>query len=195
MDLVLASNNKHKLAEVKNILKEYNILSLFDIGFNKDIEETGLTIEQNALIKVRQVRKHTNKIIIADDTGIFVHALNNEPGVYSARYAGSNATFDDNNKKLINALKNVKDRTATFKCAIALSLPDGDEKIVFGEVRGKIAENYAGYGGFGYDCVFIPDGMNKTYAQLTEAEKNKLSHRAKALLEMKKFLETIKKAE
>jgi XTP/dITP diphosphohydrolase len=103
MDIVLASNNKHKLIEVEDILYEYNILSLDQVGFNEEIEETGATISENALIKVRQIRKYTDKIIIADDTGLFVRAINDEPGVYSARYAGVRATFEDNNKKLLKA--------------------------------------------------------------------------------------------
>lgn len=194
MDIVLASNNKHKLKEVRNILKEYNVLSLHKIGFNAEIEETGSTICENALIKTREIRKYTDKMIIADDTGLFVHALNDEPGVYSARYAGESATFEDNNNKLLKALENKRDRSAVFKCAIALSMSDGEEKIFLGQVSGQIANKYYGAGGFGYDPIFIPDGMDKTYAVLSSEEKDRLSHRAKALIELKKYLEFILKA-
>lgn len=194
MDIVLASNNKHKLKEVRDILSEYNVLSLQQIGFNSEIEETGATICENALIKAREIRKHTNKIIIADDTGLFVHALNDAPGVYSARYAGENATYKDNNKKLLKALENADDRSAVFKCAIALSMPCGEEIIFLGQVCGSIAKEYAGDGGFGYDPIFVPQGMDKTYSQLPCEEKDKLSHRAKALSELRKYLESIKQA-
>jgi len=194
MDIVLASNNKHKLKEVRDILYGYNILSLHQIGFNAEIEETGATIFENALIKAREIRKHTDKMIIADDTGLFVHALNDEPGVYSARYAGESATFEDNNNKLLKALENKEDRSAVFKCAIALNTPSGEEKIFSGQVNGQIAKEYCGTGGFGYDPIFIPDDMDKTYANLSSEEKDKLSHRAKALSEMKKYLESIKQA-
>ncbi len=194
MDIVLASNNKHKLKEVRDILSEYNVLSLHQIGFNSEIEETGNTICENALIKAREIRKHTDKMIIADDTGLFVNALNDEPGVYSARYAGESATFEDNNNKLLKALKNKDDRSAVFKCAIALNMPSDEEKIFLGQVNGQIAKKYCGAGGFGYDPIFIPDGMDKSYAELSSEEKDKLSHRAKALGEMKKYLESIKQA-
>lgn len=191
MDIVLASNNKHKLKEVRDILYGYNILSLDQIGFNEQIEETGATICENALIKVREIRKHTDKMTIADDTGLFVNALNDAPGVYSARYAGEKATFEDNNKKLLKALENKVDRSAVFKCAIALSMPNGEEKIFLGQVNGQIAKEYLGTGGFGYDPIFIPDGMDKTYAELSSEEKDRLSHRAQALIELKNYLEFI----
>lgn len=194
MDIVLASNNKHKLKEVRDILSEYNVLSLHQIGFNSEIEETGATICENALIKAREIRKHTDKMIIADDTGLFVHALNDEPGVYSARYAGESATFEDNNNKMLKALENNDDRSAVFKCAIALSMSSGEEKIFLGQVNGQIAQEYCGAGGFGYDPIFIPDGMDKSYAELSSEEKDRLSHRAKAIGELKKYLESIKQA-
>ena len=167
-------------------------MTLHQIVFNCEIEETGTTISENAIIKVREIRKHTDKIIIADDTGLFVQALNGEPGVFSARYAGQNATFEENNKKLLKALGNKENRSAVFECVIALSMPDGEEKIFIGQVAGKITEEYAGAGGFGYDPIFIPAGMDKTYAELRDEEKDKLSHRAKALAELKKYLIPLK---
>jgi XTP/dITP diphosphohydrolase len=194
MDIVLASNNKHKLAEARDILKDYNIISLKQIGFDFEIDESGSTIEENALIKARAVRKYTDKMIIADDTGLFVQALNNAPGVYSARYAGEDATFDDNNSKLLKALKGVSNRTAEFRCAIALSVPGEEEKIFIGQVMGSIADSYAGKSGFGYDPVFIPQGSDKTYAELSGEEKDRISHRAEALIELDRYLKTLAQA-
>jgi XTP/dITP diphosphohydrolase len=192
MDIVFASNNKHKLSEVRNILDKYNILSLEQIGFNAEIEENGKTIEENAFIKVRTIRAYTDKIIIADDTGLFVKALNGEPGVYSARYAGENATFADNNKKLLKALEGKKNRQAVFKCAVALNMPNGEEKIFIGEVQGSIAAKASGDSGFGYDPIFIFDKLNTTYAQMSIEQKDLLSHRAKALFKLAQFIESLK---
>ncbi len=188
MDIVLASNNKHKLREVREILKGCNIFSLEDIGFYSEIEENGKTIEENALIKVRAVRPYTDKVIIADDTGLFVEVLKGAPGVYSARYAGDDATFADNNKKLLTALEKQSNRKATFRSAIAMQMPDGEEKIFLGEIKGSIAFACAGEHGFGYDPIFYVDESKKTYAQMSEEEKNQYSHRALALLQLKKYL-------
>ena len=192
MDIVFASNNKHKLIEVKNILCQHNILSLEQIGFNAKIEETGSTIEENALIKARAIRAHTDKIIIADDTGLFVDALNGAPGVYSARYAGLRATFEDNNKKLLEALEGQKNRQAVFKCAVALNMADGYEGIFMGATKGSIATKISGDQGFGYDPVFNVDKLHKTYAQMSLEDKASLSHRAKALFKLAQFLDSLK---
>lgn len=193
MDIVLASNNLHKLNEVRKILSDRNIFSLADIGFFSEIEEDGNTIEENALLKVRALRPCTNKMVIADDTGLFVEALGGEPGVYSARYAGEYATFADNNAKLLEALKNKENRNASFRCAIALKLPGGDEKIFVGEVEGIIVQKPIGESGFGYDPIFFVTELQKTYAQMSEDEKNQYSHRALALRKLKQYLSDYEK--
>lgn len=193
MDIVFASNNGHKLNEVKNILNKHTIFSLQQIGFHAEIEETGSTIEENAFIKAKAIRSYTDKVIISDDTGLFVDALNGEPGVYSARYAGAEATFEDNNRKLLKALEGQTNRQAVFKCAVALNMPNGEEKIFLGEVYGSIANKVSGEGGFGYDPIFVVQDTNKTYAQMSLEQKDLISHRAKALLKLAQFLDSLKR--
>lgn len=193
MDIVFASNNQHKLREAREILSDYRILSLAEIGFCSEIEENKSSIEENAMEKVRAVRPYTDKIIIADDTGLFVEALKGAPGVYSARYAGEQATFADNNKKLLKALEKEQNRNAVFKCAVALQMPDGSEKVFVGETKGSIAAECVGEHGFGYDPVFFVEALGKTYAQMTEEEKNHCSHRAQALFALRDFFDELVK--
>jgi len=194
MEIIAATNNKNKLQEIRDILSDigYKVLSLQDVGIEVDIEETGKTFRENALIKAREIHKLTGKASLADDSGLEVFALNGEPGVYSARYAGVEGVGKDkaNNKKLLENMKNVPEdkRQARFVSAIAFIFPDGREIVTEGYVNGMIGYEEKGENGFGYDPLFIVEGLDKTMAELEPSEKNKISHRANALKELKKIL-------
>ena len=187
--IILASNNPNKLIEFRAIFANHNIISLSDIGFNKDIPETGSTLEDNALIKVREIFKLTNAICISDDTGLEVEALNGAPGVFSARYAGgepSNAT--ENIKKLLNELKkkNTINRSAKFRTVIAYK--DSNQELLFeGIVDGSISLLAKGKSGFGYDPIFIPNDYKLTFAEMSIDIKNNISHRANAIKKLKEY--------
>lgn len=192
--VVLSSGNQHKINEIKDILKDLNfeVVSKNDIGFRDfDVEEDKITLEGNAFKKAEELHKLVKGIVLADDTGLFVNALNGEPGVYSARYAGEPAS-DKSNRELL--LKNLKDvpaekRTAYFKTVIAIVFEDGRKVMAEGRVDGKIGYEEKGQNGFGYDSLFIVENTNKTFAEMSEEEKNKISHRARALMNLKKKLE------
>ncbi len=190
--LVIASKNKDKAAEIARVLKglPFQVRSLNYFPPCKDVEETGKTFIANAKLKARFYSKHTKSLVLADDSGLMVNALNGRPGVYSARFAGVGCSYADNNKKLLKLLKGKPDskRNAKFVCVIALYDNGKFIKSVRGECRGKIAHEVRGKNGFGYDPIFIPDGFTKTYAELDPAEKNKISHRGRALDKSKKFL-------
>ncbi|MCI8590633.1 MAG: RdgB/HAM1 family non-canonical purine NTP pyrophosphatase [Clostridiales bacterium] len=187
MNIVLASNNKHKIKEFTAILKDVfpeqaiQLLCPADIGVTGEIEENGTTFAENAMIKAKACAKK-NYISIADDSGLAVDALGGRPGIYSARYAGSHGDDAANNAKLLAELKDVPSdqRTAHYVCAIACVLPDGKSFTVEGRASGHIADGLYGEGGFGYDPLFIADGSPLTWAQIPEEEKNRISHRAKA---------------
>lgn len=191
-ELVLATRNEGKVREFREIMKElpFKILSLRDFPDFPEINEDGTTFEENALKKARALSSFTNDIAIADDSGLTVDALNGSPGVFSARYAGVGASDTENNLKLLNALKEIPllDRGASFKCAVAVVAPDGFEEVVTGECRGKIGFEMRGEQGFGYDPLFIPDGFDKTFAELGIETKNKISHRYKAIAAIKPVL-------
>ncbi|MEG6566903.1 XTP/dITP diphosphatase [Thermoanaerobacterium saccharolyticum] len=190
MKIVVASHNKHKVDEIRDFFEgDYEVLSADDIGSYDEVEETGKTIEENALLKARAIANLTDELVIADDTGLFVDYLDGEPGVYTARFAGVNATYEDNNNKLLNLLKGVpmEKRKATFKTVIAL-IYKGRESIIEGKVDGRIIDVPRGQHGFGYDPVFYVDEIGKTLAELTLEEKNKVSHRANALKKLKKYI-------
>ena len=192
-EIVISTGNAHKLEEIGAILKdlEYNIHSLKDVNLaDLEIEENGKTFEHNALIKARTVAKLTNMITIADDSGLEVDAIGKKPGIYSSRYAGENATDEENREKLLKALKNTaaSHRTGRFVCCIAVVFPDGKEFVIRGSCEGTIAFEEKGKNGFGYDSLFIVDGYNKTFAELPATVKNAISHRAKALELMKEEL-------
>lgn len=194
--IILSSGNIHKIKEIKEILKDmdFEIVSKDDMGFkNFDVLEDGKTLEENALKKAYGLHKLIKGIIIADDTGLFVDALDGEPGVYSARYSGENATSAENNKLLLKKLSNVpaEKRTAYFKTVMAVVLENGEKIVAEGICRGKIAQELKGKNGFGYDSLFIVDGLNKTMGEMTDQEKNSISHRANALLNLKKKLEEL----
>lgn len=189
MKIVFATGNKGKLREAQEILgPDFEIVTPRELGITEDIPETGETIEENSLQKVNYIRERTGLDCFADDTGLEVEVLDGAPGVYSARYAGPGCTFDDNNNKLLHALEGQKNRRACFRCVVTLLL--GDRKLCFeGRMDGRIAENKAGCGGFGYDPVFIPDAYpDKTVAELGEDVKNSISHRGQAVRAMAKWL-------
>lgn len=196
LEFVIASSNKHKIEEIQAILDRHNIklLSLADVGLEGlEIEETGTTFEENAMIKAKAVMDLTGKVAIADDSGLEVDALDGAPGVYSARYSGEGATDYTNNKLLKQNLMSVpfEDRTGRFVSVIALAFPDGREGSYKGICEGVIGFNELGDNGFGYDPLFIPDRYDKTFAQMTGEEKNKISHRSRALKTMSKKLDDL----
>ena len=189
MEMIAATNNSHKLEEIREILKHKGIevKSMADVGLDIEIEENGDTFIDNALIKAREVFRLTGKAAIADDSGLEVDALNGEPGVKSARYSGEAGAAKDvkNNEKLKKALKDIPDdkRGARFCSAIAAVFPNGKEITAEGYVYGKIGYAEKGEHGFGYDPLFIVDGYGRTMAEIDSAEKNNISHRANALKE------------
>jgi XTP/dITP diphosphohydrolase len=188
MQLIFATNNANKLKEVNSLLSSsITLKSLTDIGFNEDIPETENTLEGNALLKARYIAQKFNCNCFADDTGLEIVALNGEPGVYSARYAGEHKNSEDNIQKVLEKLKGKDNRQAQFRTVIALILDD-KEYLFEGIVKGKITEEKRGTDGFGYDPIFIPDGFDKTFAEMTLSEKNQVSHRAIALNKMAEFL-------
>ncbi|WP_347372776.1 non-canonical purine NTP diphosphatase [Aequorivita sp. Q41] len=188
MKLVFATHNKNKFTEVKAMLPHHiELLSLDDIGCNEDIEETGETIEDNAILKANYVRDTYNLNCFADDTGLEVQSLNNEPGVYSARYAGVSHDSNANIKKLLSNLENKENRSARFKTAIALSL-DHEEVMFLGICEGEIIKELRGDSGFGYDPIFQPKGFDKTFAEMTLQQKSEIGHRGKAMRKLIDYL-------
>ena len=186
--IVFATNNAHKLEEVKHALNDiYEIISLDEIGFTEEIPEPYDTLKENASIKSRTISKRFNINCFADDTGLEVEALNGAPGVYSARYAGENCSFQDNVNKLLDELKGIKNRKAHFRTVISLII-DGKEYFFEGKVNGHIAEKSSGKEGFGYDPLFIPESYNVSFAEMDLEEKNKISHRGRAVKKLVEFL-------
>mgnify|MGYP000433087350 CR=1 FL=1 len=186
MALVFATNNQNKLKEVKSKLKA-EILGLADIHCNEDIDETGKTFEENAFIKAKYVLDKYGYDCFADDSGLEVEALNGAPGVYSARYAGEHGNAEANMNKLLENLKGIDNRKARFVTVICLI--NKENTLYFrGEINGTIINEKRGDDGFGYDPIFVPDGFNRTFAEMTLEEKNKMSHRALALEKMTQHL-------
>lgn len=188
--IVLASNNKHKIREFKEMFCDYDVLTLDDIGFFDDIEETGTTLLENSLIKARAVTEFLNKngksaIVIADDSGLFVDALDGAPGVYSARYSG-NHNDKGNRDKLLQELRGEENRTAYYACTIVKMKPDGSFAHSEGKTFGRITDKEYGTSDFGYDRIFFSDDLQKTFGEATDEEKNKVSHRARALEDLKR---------
>lgn len=192
MKLIIASNNKHKITEIKEILANDfdEILSMEEAGIFDDIEETGETFKENALIKARYVADKMGCAVLADDSGLEVKALNGAPGVYSARYSGKHGDDEANNDKLLEVMQDIKDRQARFTCAIALVRPNNNELVAEGYCPGKIIYERRGYSGFGYDPLFYMDYLEKTMAELDAVTKNKISHRYNALMEIKILLDS-----
>lgn len=188
MKLVFASNNKHKIQEIKQLLPEtFEIVSLEDIGCFEDIPETADTIEGNAILKADYVTQNYGLPCFADDSGLEVEALNGQPGVFSARYAGEQKNDEDNIQKLLTELQNHSNRKAQFKTVIALNL-NGKQHLFTGIIKGQIISEKRGINGFGYDPVFVAENSDKTFAELSSEEKNKVSHRAKAVKELIGFI-------
>ncbi|MDR3706201.1 MAG: non-canonical purine NTP diphosphatase [Paludibacteraceae bacterium] len=189
-EIVFATNNEHKLHEVAELLGDrYTVIGLKDIGCTEEIPETAETLEGNALLKAKYVFDKFGKNCFSDDTGLEVEALNNAPGVYSARYAGEEKSAEANMNKLLLELQNKLNRKARFRTVVALII-DGQEHFFEGEVKGSIIEEKRGAKGFGYDPIFIPEGYTKTFAELPLTEKNTISHRARAVKKLVTFLET-----
>lgn len=192
MEIVFATNNKHKVREISDLLdKNFTILSLADLNITEEIPEEAETLEENALFKARYVHEKTGLNVFADDTGLEVSALGGAPGVYSARYAGEGRSFDDNIEKLLREMQNTTDRSARFRTVIALIL-NGTEYLFEGTVDGEIIMERRGNGGFGYDPVFLAAGYDRTFAEIPLGEKNRISHRAKAVRHLLEFLDEIK---
>lgn len=189
MKIAIATNNPNKLREIRAILGGFfdEALSLSDLGIDIDIEETGTTLTENALIKARTIRDLTGLPALADDSGLMVDALGGAPGVYSARYAGEEHDDKKNNALLIKNLEG-KPRDAKFCSVIALCYPDGRELTAEGSVRGVILEEERGTGGFGYDPLFFSPELGKTFAEATPEQKNSVSHRSRALRAMLELL-------
>lgn len=190
--IVVATGNGHKVEEICATLPAYQFCSMADKGINIEIVEDGKTFAENALIKARAVAQHCDEMVLADDSGLAVDALDGAPGIYSARYAGIGATDTLNNEKLLTALAKVppERRQAQFVCSLAL-VEGRTGRVLFGTVgkcEGILRMELAGQGGFGYDPLFIPDGQTQSFAQLGEAVKNSISHRAKALALLNEFL-------
>ena len=186
--IILASNNIKKIKEIKEILKgcPYEVYSLKDMDINIEVEEDGLTFEENAKKKAMEI----NFIVLSDDSGLEVDCLNGAPGVYSARYAGEHGNDYNNNIKLLEEMKSFKgnERSARFVCVIAVVFEDGNVKTVRGEVEGTIIQEIKTEGGFGYDPLFFYKGFNKTFGEATPEEKNTISHRGNALKKLKEIL-------
>lgn len=188
--IVLASNNKHKIKEFKEILSNIEILTLNDINYVDEIEENGNSFLENALIKASTVSKYLKDKgldydVIADDSGLCCLGINLEPGIYSARYSGKDSKA--NRDKLIKNLKG-KDKTAYFNCTIVLYHIDGNYEYSEGKTYGSIIDKEKGDTSFGYDCIFLSDDLNKTFGEAEDSEKNSVSHRYRALKEIKKYL-------
>ncbi|MDR2684196.1 MAG: non-canonical purine NTP diphosphatase [Prevotellaceae bacterium] len=190
--MIFATNNKHKLDEVSAMLYGVvEVLGLNELGFYEEIPETADTLQGNALQKAQFIHQRFNVDCFADDTGLEVDCLNGAPGVFSARYAGEPSNSEKNIDKLLCKMKHFTDRTAQFRCVIAL-IQGTDIHCFEGIIRGKIAMERYGNGGFGYDSVFIPEGYSKTFAELPAGEKNRVSHRGQAVEKLVKFLKNNK---
>lgn len=199
--IIFATGNQNKMVEIRMILADLGcrILSQKEAGIQADVVENGKTFEENALIKAteiakiaRQMPEYKNAVVLADDSGLEIDALNKEPGIYSARYMGEDTSYDIKNQALLDRLEGVPDekRTARFVCAIAAALPDGSTEVVRGTMEGRIGYEIAGEHGFGYDPIFYLPEYGCTSAQLEPEKKNELSHRGEGLRKMRKVLES-----
>jgi XTP/dITP diphosphohydrolase len=184
MKLIIASNNKHKIYEIKTILGGFfeEIISMREAGIEHETVEDGTTFMENAVKKAREMAEISGCASLADDSGITAHALGDAPGVYSARFAGVHGDDEANNALLLERLEDKEDKSAHYTCAIALAYPDGKLVTAEGYMHGTITKDRRGDRGFGYDPIFVPDGEARTVAQMTDEEKNAISHRGKALL-------------
>lgn len=183
MKIIAATSNQGKIAEIKKIFSvpSLEVISMKEAGIDIEIEENGTSFEENALIKARTIASLCDCFVLSDDSGLCTEALNGAPGIYSARYAGENASDEERMEKLLWELSDKNDRRAKFVSAVAFITPDGTEITAHGEVLGKIADKPSGNGGFGYDPIFISDELGKTFGEASSEEKNSISHRARAL--------------
>ena len=186
MKLLIATRNKDKLIEIKEILKDLDlkIISAYDIPGMPDVIEDRETIEGNAIKKAEECAAFSGLYALADDTGLFVEALDGEPGVYSSRYAGESCSYEDNRAKLLQEINGEINRRAAFRTVVAFASPQGLIAIAEGEVEGEITENDIGTGGFGYDAIFRAKESGKTFGEMSQAEKEKISHRGRAFRKM-----------
>ena len=193
MKIIFATGNKNKMTEIRQILRDLGmeILSMKEAGVDIDIVEDGKTFEENAQIKAKAICDLTGEIVLADDSGLEIDYLNKEPGIYSARYAGTNTSYDIKNSLLLSRMKGVPDkqRTARFVCAVAAVFPNGDKEVVRGTMEGCIGYEIAGANGFGYDPIFFLPEYGCTSAELAPEKKNELSHRGEALRMMRQIME------
>lgn len=191
--IVVATKNKGKVKEIKSILGDlpFEVLTMSEAGIDIEIEETGETFEENALIKARAMKKYTSSIVMADDSGLEVDYLNGAPGIYSARFSGNDANDEKNNKKLLELMNGVEEekRVARFVCAISVIFEDDSHLSIRGECEGKVLTEPKGENGFGYDPLFFLTEYNASMAEVNQEVKNEISHRAKALKEFKKIIE------
>ena len=192
-EIIFATGNKDKMREIREIMADcdVHIVSMKEAGIRVDMVEDGTTFEENAKIKARAVAAHTDAIVLADDSGLEIDYLNKEPGIYSARYAGTNTSYDIKNSLLLSRMKGVPDkqRTARFVCAVAAVFPNGDKEVVRGTMEGCIGYEIAGANGFGYDPIFFLPEYGCTSAELAPEKKNELSHRGEALRMMRQIME------
>ena len=191
MKIVFATNNAHKLSEVSALLgNDFELVTLREVGITEDIPETGATLDENASIKARYVYERTGLNCFADDTGLEVEALDGAPGVHSARYATDGHDFTANNRKLLRELEGKVNRKARFRTVISL-IVDGIERQVEGIVKGEITTSESGAEGFGYDPLFMPEGYDRTFAEMSAEEKNTISHRGRAVAKLVEMLHDI----
>ncbi|MGM7689595.1 non-canonical purine NTP pyrophosphatase [Staphylococcus felis] len=188
-DIVIASSNKGKINDFKVIFADYNVIGINELLEDFDVEETGVTFEENARLKSEAAAKVLNKTVIADDSGLEITALNGAPGVYSARYAGIHKSDEDNIDKVLHELNDKTDRGACFVCVISMTTAQGETHTFRGTVEGEITLSRIGENGFGYDPIFYVPEMKKTMAQLTPEEKSEISHRRKAIDQLQTFIE------
>jgi XTP/dITP diphosphohydrolase len=185
---IIASNNAHKVSEIQLLIgSDFTLKTLADIGFTEDIEETGDTLVENALIKARHIYEIYKQNCFADDSGLEIDALDGAPGVYSARYAGEPVNHQKNNEKVLAALLGKSNRNAAFRTVIALIFED-QEFIFEGKIEGKITENLKGNNGFGYDPIFQPNGYDQCFAEMSLSEKTQISHRGIAVAKLAAFI-------
>ena len=193
MKIIIATGNAGKMKEIKSIFNnsDYEVVSMKEEGISADVDENGATFEENALIKAREIAKLSGHIVLADDSGLEVDALNKEPGIYSARYMGEDTPYSVKNASLIARLDGVEfeKRTARFVCAVAAVYPDGKELVVRETMEGYIGYEEKGKNGFGYDPIFYLEEFDKTSAEISLEEKNEISHRGKAFRAIKKLME------
>jgi XTP/dITP diphosphohydrolase len=188
MKIVFATNNKHKLTEIEDLLGDsFILMSLNDVAINDEIPEDMPTLEGNALFKANYIHKATGMNVFADDTGLEVEELNGMPGVHSARFAGGSKDFKENTKKVLRLMENKMNRRAHFRTVIALIF-NGKEYLFDGSVKGILLSKPRGNGGFGYDPIFVPDGEKRSFAEMSLSEKNRISHRAIAFEKLRLFL-------